>query len=177
MSQRVTTSGAPAMRAISAAILVIGSVFILAAATSVASAEDEQVVAVVDDDPITANDFAQRRAFNQLSTHREWTRQEVLDELIAEKRKLHVARKARIDVADSDVDAAYADMARLMNLTAERLTAILAHAGVDVSTLRNRIRADIAWRQYQYVRVSGSPIRLREDPPPGKKDDGPTWRE
>jgi hypothetical protein len=60
----------------------------------------------------------------------------------------------------------------------EALSEELAGAGVDAGTLRNRIRADIAWMQV--VRVSAAPIHPGvKDPlaPRRDKDDGPSWRE
>lgn len=178
MSQKITTLGTVAMRAIAGATFALGSVFILAATTGIAFAENEQIVAEVNGEPITAADVERRLKFDELSTHRQPSRREVIEELIAEKRKLYDARLSGIDVTDSDVDNAYANMARRMNLTAEQLTAALAHAGVDPGTLKHRIRADIAWRQY--ARASAAPIipSLRDPPAPRKKkDDGPSWRE
>ena len=53
-------------------------------------------------------DVEQRLKFDQLAMHREPSRQEVIEELIAEKRKLNIARRSGVDVPDSDVGAAYA---------------------------------------------------------------------
>jgi peptidyl-prolyl cis-trans isomerase SurA len=188
MSHTVTTMGARTARAIAAATLVLGSVFIVAATTRAAVAAAEQIRVLVNGEPITEDDVTQRLKFNQLSAHREFTPREVVEELTDEKLKLQRARRLGIDVTDADVDEAYANMARRMKLTAEQLTAALAHAGVDAATLKHRIRADIAWQQY--VRGAGSPIhlpslrdqrdtapRLKDDPPRRKNDDGPTWRE
>jgi parvulin-like peptidyl-prolyl isomerase len=189
MSQRVAT-----VRAIAGATLVLGSLFILAATTGVAVAQGEEII--VNGEPITAADIERRLKFDQLSTHREPSRREVIEELTEEELKLQAAQRSGTDVADSDVDAAYAAMAKRMNLTPEQLTGALAHAGVDAVTLKQRIRADIAWRQY--TRGSGSPMHLRDGTslrerrdtapfskglndggpsPRKKKDDGPSWRE
>src|SRR5262249_7188962 len=145
MSRRIAALSAVTRRTIAAAFLVLGSVFILVAGTSLASAEDKKIVVGVDGERITATDVEQRRKFDQLSTHGEWSRKEVVEELIAEKRKLSAARRSGIDVAESDVDAAYANIARRMHLTPEQLTGALAHAGIDAATLKHRVRADIAW--------------------------------
>jgi parvulin-like peptidyl-prolyl isomerase len=171
MPQDVTTVRTIARRAIAGATFMVGALFVLAAPTGVAFAADEQIVAVVDGEPITAADVEQRTRFDQLAKHREPSRQEVIEELTDEKLKLQHTRKSGIDVADSEVDAAYARMAKRMNLTPEQLTAALAHAGVDATTLRHRIRADIAWRQY--VRGAPRPIRPDDAPPPPENNDKP----
>jgi peptidyl-prolyl cis-trans isomerase SurA len=149
MSQECIALRAVAARAIVAATLALGSVLLVAATPTVASAQGEEIVAVVDGEPITAADVERRRKFDQLATHREPSRKEVIEELIAEKRKLREAQRSGIDVTDSDVENAYAHMAKRMNLTPEQLTAALAHAGIDPATLRHRIRADVAWMQYR----------------------------
>src|SRR5947207_11547926 len=61
---------------LTAAVLMLG----LSALATVARAQ--QVVVIVNGEPITALDIEQRAKLNQLSTHKVATRQEVLDELI-----------------------------------------------------------------------------------------------
>ena len=51
-----------------------------------------QVVALVNGEPITALDIAQRTRLIQLSTQKIPSRQEVLDELIDDKLKVHLAQ-------------------------------------------------------------------------------------
>jgi hypothetical protein len=195
MLQHATTVRALTTRAIAGATLVLGLLFILAATTGVAVAQGDEIAVIVNGAPITAADIERRLKFDQLSTHRQPSRREVVDELIEEKQKLQAAQRSGIDVADSDVDVAYTAMAKRMKLTPEQLTGALEHAGADAVTLKQRIRADIAWQQL--TRGSTSPISLHggpslreqrdtapfskglnDGPSPGnKKDDGPSWRE
>src|SRR5262245_52501466 len=86
MSHEITTLGA-------AAALTLGSIFIVAAAPTVASAQGEQVSVVVNGESITEADIAGRLKFEQLATRREWSRREVVEELIDEKLKLQAARR------------------------------------------------------------------------------------
>ena len=65
-----------------------------------------------------------------------------------------------------------------MRLAPEELTAALAHAGVEAGTLKQRIRADIAWMQVARAKADRNTPSLRDPPAPRqKKDDGPSWRE
>jgi hypothetical protein len=80
----------------------------------------------------------------------------VLDELINEKLKLREAKKFGLEISASEVDTAYASMAGRMRFTADQLTQQLARSGVNVSTLKGRIKADIAWAQIVRGRYQAS---------------------
>jgi peptidyl-prolyl cis-trans isomerase SurA len=135
---------------LAAAVLVIG----VSAPATLARAQ--QVVVIVNGDPITALDIEQRSKLIQLSTHKAPTRQEVLDELINEKLKVREAKKFGLDIPNSDVDNAYASMASRMRLTPEQLTEQLAKSGVHTATLKARIKADITWPQLVRGRFQSS---------------------
>jgi peptidyl-prolyl cis-trans isomerase SurA len=121
-----------------------------------ATAYAQQVVVIVNGDPITALDIEQRSKLTQLSTHKTPSRQEVLDELINEKLKVKEAKRWGLEITDAEVDQAYGQMASRMRLTPDQLTQQLARAGVYPSTLKSRIRADMAWPQLVRGRYSGS---------------------
>jgi peptidyl-prolyl cis-trans isomerase SurA len=118
---------------------------LLAAATSV-PARAQNVVVIVNGDPITALDIEQRSKFIHLSTQKIPAREAVLNELVDEKLKIKEAKRWGIEVADSDVDSTYASMGSRMRLTADQLTQSLAKSGVTPNTLKTRIRADLAWQ-------------------------------
>jgi peptidyl-prolyl cis-trans isomerase SurA len=119
----------------------------LAAAGLPRPALAQQVAVIVNGAPITTYDIEQRTKFSTLSTHKTPSRQEVIEELIDEKLKVQIGERYKLEVSDSDVDNAYANMSQRMHLTSEQLTGALAHAGIDAATLKARIRADIAWQQ------------------------------
>jgi peptidyl-prolyl cis-trans isomerase SurA len=120
------------------------------------TAQAQQIVVIVNGEPITALDIEQRSKLTQLSTHKVPPRQEVLDELINERLKVREAKKWGLDVSDSEVDQAYASMASRMRLTADQLTQQLAKGGLNASTLKSRIKADIAWPQLVRGRYQAS---------------------
>ncbi len=107
----------------------------------------QQVVLIVNGDVITNYDIEQRTKFIMLSTHKQTTRDEVIEDLINEKLKTQSGRKYKVEVTDKDIDQSYAGMARNMHLTPEQLTQALAQGGVEPSTLKSRIKADIVWQQ------------------------------
>jgi peptidyl-prolyl cis-trans isomerase SurA len=106
----------------------------------------QQVVVMVNGDPITALDIEQRIKFLQLTapgkTH---ARQEVIEELINERLKISEGKKFKITPSDADVDSTFAGMASRMQASPEQLTQKLSSAGASAGTLKNRIRAELAW--------------------------------
>jgi peptidyl-prolyl cis-trans isomerase SurA len=136
--------------------LLVATILICAAFAAATGARAQQVVVIVNGEPITALDIEQRSKLNQLSTHKTPARQEVLDELINEKLKVREAKKFGLDVSTAEVDKAYATMAGRMRATPEQLTQQLAKSGVNVATLKARIKADIAWPQIVRGRYQSS---------------------
>ncbi len=115
---------------------------VIFAATSIAQA---QVVLLVDGQPITALDIEQRTKFIEMSTHKTPTRQEVIDGLIDELLEIREAKRYTIDPSDSDVNDAFNNIASNMGVDAQKLTQILANGGASAATLKQRLRAQIAW--------------------------------
>ena len=136
--------------------LMAATFLMFAAAIPATSAGAQQIVVIVNGEPITALDVDQRSKLSQLSTHKVPPRQEVLDELINERLKLREAKKFGLEVSASEVDTAYASMAGRMRFTADQLTQQLARSGVNSATLKGRIKADIAWSQIVRGRYASS---------------------
>jgi peptidyl-prolyl cis-trans isomerase SurA len=111
------------------------------------AARAQQVVVIVNGEPITALDIEQRSKLTQLSTHKAPPRQEVIEELITEKLKVREAKRLGFELPSSEIDTAYATMASRMRMTPDQLTATLAKSGLSPTTLKDRIRADMTWPQ------------------------------
>jgi peptidyl-prolyl cis-trans isomerase SurA len=107
----------------------------------------QQVVVMVNGDPITALDIEQRMKFLSLTsggkTH---SRQEVIEELINERLKISEGKKFKLSATDTEVETTYAGMATRMGATSEQLTQKLNSVGAG-GTLKNRIRSEIVWGQ------------------------------
>jgi len=143
--------------------LLTAAVLLFVLSVLAMAARAQQVVVIVNGEPITALDIEQRAKLNQLSTHKTPARQEVLDELINEKLKVREAKKFGLEIPSSDVDNAYASVASRMRLTPDQLTDQLAKSGVNAATLKARLKADMTWPQL----VRG---RYRESLQIGDKD-------
>jgi peptidyl-prolyl cis-trans isomerase SurA len=119
-------------------------------------AHAQQIVVMVNGEPITALDIEQRAKLELLSTKKAPSRQEVLEGLINETLKVKEAKKWGLEISASEVDQAYASMAGRMRMTADQLTHTLAQSGVYPTTLKNRIRADMVWPQLVRGRFQAS---------------------
>jgi peptidyl-prolyl cis-trans isomerase SurA len=139
---------------------------IVIASTAAGTALAQTVGAITDNVAITEPEIAQRSRLTEVSTRKTPSREEVINELRKEKLKISETRKFGVEVSDAEVDEVYATMASRMRLTPERLTEQLARSGVDVGTLKHRIRADMAWARYKRQQ------RMRQDPPPRDRNDG-----
>ena len=136
--------------------LLTAAVLMLGLSALATAARAQQVVVIVNGEPITALYIEQRTKLNQLSTHKIPSRQEVLDELINEKLKVREAKKLGLEIPSSEIDTAYASVASRMRLTPEQLTEQLAKSGVNAATLKARLKADMTWPQLVRGRFQAS---------------------
>jgi len=106
-----------------------------------------QVVVLVNGDPITNYDIEQRSRLMQISTRKQPTRQEVIDELIGDKLKIQVGKRYGVTPTDTEVDNAFANIARTSRATPEAFAKGLESGGLNPNTLKSKLRADIVWAQ------------------------------
>ena len=126
-------------RALAAAVLTVA---MLAASPA---AHAQQVVVLVDGMPITALDLDHRSKFIEMSTHKAPTRQEVLDDLINEILEIREAKRYTIDPSDSDVNDAFSNIASNMGIDTTKLSQLLTNGGASADTLKQHLRAQMAW--------------------------------
>jgi peptidyl-prolyl cis-trans isomerase SurA len=105
----------------------------------------QTVAVMVNGEPITNYDIEQRSKLDFLSTHKPQVRQQVIDELIDEKLKIKEAKKFSIDPSSSDIDGLYTGMSSRMHITPDQLTKSLASSGIRPETLKERMKAEMAW--------------------------------
>jgi len=134
------------------------------------AARAQNVVVMVNGEPITNLDVEQRTKLTFMTTHKQPARQDVINELIDEKVKIREGKKFGVDPSSSDVDQSYGGMAQRMRLTPDQLTAVLEKQGVRPDTLKSRIKADIVWSSL----VRG---RYKESLQVGEKDVAAAVRE
>lgn len=115
-----------------------------------------QIVAIVNGEPITATDIANRTKLIQLSTQKAPGKQEVLDELIDDRLKVQLSKRYIAEVPKREIETAYASIARRAGMSTEQFTAALTKSGISVEGLKARIHADFVWGQIVRGKFQGS---------------------
>ena len=121
------------------------------AASLPAEAEGElKIVVLVNDDPISAYDIAQRTRFIAATTRQQPNdalRKKVIEDLIGERIQLQEAKKLSVTVTDQQIMDSIGRVAQSNNMSGEQMIAALKKIGVNPGTFKSRIKATLAWRQ------------------------------
>jgi len=125
--------------------LVMGGVTALVLPACISPLYAQTIVVMVNGDPITDYDIEQRSKLDFLTTHKQSSRQDVLNELIDDKVKIKEAKKYGVDPTSSDIDQAFASMGSRMRITPEQLAKSLESQGIRADTLKARIKSDLVW--------------------------------
>jgi peptidyl-prolyl cis-trans isomerase SurA len=124
-------------------------------------ARSQQVVALVNGQPITTLDVEHRGKFIQMTTKKAPARKEVLDSLIDEILEVSEAKRFGLDVPDSEVNNSYSNVATRMGVDTSKLTQILTSGGASEDTLKRRLRAQIVWTNLVRGRYKSS-LEIRD---------------
>ncbi|MDH6262472.1 SurA N-terminal domain-containing protein [Bradyrhizobium sp. BR13661] len=135
------TTSMPAFRL----LLVLGTVLGATLTLAGTPARAQNIVVMVNGDPITDFDIEQRSKLEQLTTQKTPSRQDVINTLIDDKIKLKEGKKYGVDPGVSDVNQSYDGMAQRMRISPEMLTKSLEVKGVRPETLKNRMKSEMVW--------------------------------
>ena len=133
-----------------AAVAVLAVLVSLSGGAAPAWAQAEQsIVVLVNDDPITVYDIEQRQRFLAVTTQEQPSaalKKKATDMLIEERLQVQQARKLGITSSEDDVNKVLAGMAKNNNMSPEQLGSALGQMGVNIKTLRDRIKAQVVWQ-------------------------------
>lgn len=122
----------------------------------------EGIAAVVNDEVVSTVDVRNRAVFILASAGApitaeaiERARPQAMRTLVDEHLQTQEAKENKVAVEEADVDAALANIAERNGGTIADLTKELAQASIPISTLREQIKADIAWRRLVNGRLGG----------------------
>lgn len=107
----------------------------------------QSIVAVVNGAPISSMDLQSRAGLMKL-TGTTVEQRVILEGLIEERLKMLEARRVGLLPTDDEVEKAYASIASNMKLNSDQFTKALASRGVQGSTLKSRLRAEIGWSRF-----------------------------
>ncbi|MDJ0930832.1 SurA N-terminal domain-containing protein [Breoghania sp.] len=139
--------GRPAVRHwLAATCMTVLACTLLAGAPQVASASTS-IKVIVNDQPITSYDIAQRSRLIQLTARKPAgiARRMAQDELIEERLKMQEAKRRGVTVSYAEVEQVFARIAQRTKMLPSKLSSALLQSGVNPSTLKARIRSEIAW--------------------------------
>ncbi|PVB63395.1 peptidylprolyl isomerase [Labrenzia sp. 011] len=113
---------------------------------------------IVNDVPITDYDITQRARLITLTQRKSASiaKREAEQELVDDQVKLAEAQRVGVEVSQSEVDNAYNNIARNVKMSPSQLSKALSSGGVKPDTLKNRLKAQIAWNQVLSRRFSGN---------------------
>jgi peptidyl-prolyl cis-trans isomerase SurA len=136
-------------------LVVFGTVFLAKADSG------SKILCIVNKDPITEHDLAQRIKLVTFSTGGQIKvddsqKAEILNSLVQERLQLQAAKLKKIDITAKEVDAALTDMAKDNKMTLPHLLDLLKTNGISKETLAMRVKAQIAWARY--IRQQYAPI-------------------
>lgn len=129
-----------------AALVVV--VFVVVAA-NLGMAQEVSIVVLVNDDPISDYDVEQRERFLAITTQEQPSpelKKKATDQLIDERLQVQQGRKLSVSVDEDDVTKIVEDMAKKNNLDLDGLGTALGKAGVNIKTLKDRIRSQLVWQ-------------------------------
>lgn len=146
----MTKKGLHAYAAALCMCLCIGSFYVLS--TKMVYANTQTIIAVVNDNIISASDLDKRMRLVVASSGLQNTKaikqkllQQVLDGLIGEQLMLQEAVKYGVVVDQKEVDAGLAQIAQQNNNKPEQFLSMLRNGGIDVSTMYQQIKSQVSW--------------------------------
>ena len=131
---------------------VIGAVLLSLTLLAAAPAGAATVKITVNGTPITDVQISQRLALMKLENRS--GSKAAQDELINETLELQEAKRLGFDISEADIDAAVLQLARNMRLSDTNLKKVLTDRGVPMQTLRDRLKANIAWNKISATAIS-----------------------
>jgi peptidyl-prolyl cis-trans isomerase SurA len=135
-----------------------------------ARADVQRIAAVVNDEVISGYDLEQRMKLVISSAGLQPTEEvlrriqpQVLRGLVEEHLELQEAAKQKIKIDEKDVDEALGNIGRQNNMSAAQIKAFMERGNIDVSTLKDQIRANLAWSKLVNERFGGRVYVSEED--------------
>jgi peptidyl-prolyl cis-trans isomerase SurA len=113
-------------------------------------AQEVSIKALVNDDPISDYDIDQRTRFLAITEQSQPSpelKQKAVDMLIDERLQMQEGRRQGVTPDDDDVNKILGDMAKKNNLDVDGLATALGKAGVNIKTLKDRIRSQLVWQE------------------------------
>jgi len=140
--------------------LALCSLYVPQVATGSANAATQEIVAVVNDAAISDSDLEKRMRLIMASSGLPNTKEirkkmmpQVLSGLINEQLMLQEAEKYNLEVDSAAIDAGVAQIAQQNKMEPSQFVAMVKKSGIDISTMRQQVKAQVAWGQVVKARI------------------------
>jgi peptidyl-prolyl cis-trans isomerase SurA len=127
-------------------------VFLIGLVPDLAAQDMQRIVAVVNDDIITLNEFESRVKLTLMTSNmpdtpemRRRVGSQALRKMIDERLQLQEAKKQSVTITDAELTPFIDRIEKSNNLPTGGLFAMLGQAGIDKEALIDQVRADILW--------------------------------
>ncbi len=115
----------------------------------------QQIVAVVNDSPISLYDLKQRVMLFMISSgqrqysqqEQQYMQQQALQSLVDDKLKIQEADKYKTVISQQEQEQSFASYAQQMRVTSQQLEQQLNQAGINKASMLKQIEASLAWEQ------------------------------
>ena len=122
-----------------------------------APARAQSIVATVNGDPITSADVEQEVVLRRV-LHKAGTREDAIEDLVADRLKLREANKYGVDANDADLSQMLTRIAAQANLTSQTFSAALQKSKASTDIIRDHLHAMAAWNNYVKARNKGMSV-------------------
>lgn len=139
--------------------LGFAAVLVLALLGTGFAAHAQQVLVMVNGDPVTTFDVSQRQRMAQMLDRKTLSHKAALDEVIDERLKIQQARLLRREMDQEDLDRIFNGIAQRSGRTPEQLEASLKQAGLEPRTFKRKLAADYIWNSYVRARAGSANVR------------------
>lgn len=152
-------------------VLCLAAPIGLVLAASAHAQQVEGIAAIVNDQPITTYEVRDRMRFILTTSGIQPTeemlaqvQEQALRSLVEESLQLQTAQRYEVPITEEEVDEAIADIAARNGVSVGEIQADLEGAGASIDTMRQQLRAEIAWsylvsgRYRSRIRVSDAQI-------------------
>ena len=137
------------LRRIGSIATVVSAMLVGSLAGGAAWAAGATIKVVVNNEPVTSTEIAERARLLRLTSHMSGPSVDRMatEELIDERLKEQEGKRVGVSVSDAQVDAAFASIAGRLKISPAQLAQGLSSQGVSPANLKARIRSQIMWQQ------------------------------
>ncbi len=142
--------------------LILMAMFVFAVSPAVrASANSGEIAIVVNDGVITKSDLDDRLRLIMVSSGLPNNPDilqnlvpQIMGNLIEEQIRLQEAERLSLEVSQAEINDGFAEIAKNNNFEADQFREIMKRSGINISTLEDQIRSQLAWKKVVQIRLT-----------------------